>query len=124
MAISQSKFGLLAASHGMTYSLRSANGSTSGPPLQDSCGSQSSKSTTMPSSIRAWIWHYLDDNLFSFAASADLVRFASPVWDHVRALRHHLSVLRAGHGDLFTASHSRSRRARRRPGAGQRKRPR
>ncbi|KAK4149243.1 hypothetical protein C8A00DRAFT_19041 [Chaetomidium leptoderma] len=46
--------------------------------------------------VRAWIWHYLDDNLFSFSGGEDpgaLVPF-SPVWEHVRALRRHLDVLR------------------------------
>jgi hypothetical protein len=40
--------------------------------------------------VRAWIWHYLDDNLFSFSPSAgpgELVSCASPVWEHVRLLR-------------------------------------
>jgi hypothetical protein len=44
--------------------------------------------------VRAWIWHYLDDNFFSFsgggAPDGALVEFGSPVWEHVRALRRDL----------------------------------
>jgi hypothetical protein len=39
--------------------------------------------------VRAWIWHYLDDNLLSFSGdvpSAEYPPCASPVWTHVRAL--------------------------------------
>jgi hypothetical protein len=40
--------------------------------------------------VRAWIWHYLDDNLFSFGGGTQgqpLVALSSPVWEHFRALR-------------------------------------
>ncbi len=44
--------------------------------------------------VRAWIWHYLDDNFFSFsggdALPDTLVQFSSPIWEHVRALRRDL----------------------------------
>lgn len=43
--------------------------------------------------VQAWIWHYLNDNLFAIAAdvqSADLFPCSSPVWEHVRALRQKL----------------------------------
>lgn len=43
--------------------------------------------------VQAWIWHYLDDNLFSFATDAEegsLVKPSSPVWQHVRGLRREL----------------------------------
>jgi hypothetical protein len=43
--------------------------------------------------VRAWIWHYLDDNLFSFAGAAQdgtLVPLSSSTWEHVRALRRDL----------------------------------
>ncbi|KAK3294348.1 uncharacterized protein B0H64DRAFT_433529 [Chaetomium fimeti] len=46
--------------------------------------------------VRAWIWHYLDDNLFSFAGGAQgqsLVALSSPVWEHFRAFRRDLNVL-------------------------------
>ncbi|KAK3305069.1 uncharacterized protein B0T15DRAFT_574513 [Chaetomium strumarium] len=49
--------------------------------------------------VRAWIWHYLDDNIFSFSGDAqgdELVPCASPVWEHVRALRRALDGLRTG----------------------------
>jgi hypothetical protein len=39
--------------------------------------------------VRAWIWHYLDDNLFAFSPSAgagELVKCSAPVWEHVRLL--------------------------------------
>lgn len=44
--------------------------------------------------VRAWIWHYFDDNLLSFfgdTSTLDPVPCASPVWEHVRALRRDLS---------------------------------
>lgn len=43
--------------------------------------------------IRAWIWHQLDDNLFSLAGDAreeDLVQLSSATWEHVRTLRQDL----------------------------------
>ncbi len=42
--------------------------------------------------VRAWIWHYLDDNIFwsADAAHDDLVPCASPAWEHARALRREL----------------------------------
>jgi hypothetical protein len=43
--------------------------------------------------VQAWIWHYLDDNLFSFATDAEeesLVKSSSKVWTHVRGLRREL----------------------------------
>jgi hypothetical protein len=44
--------------------------------------------------VRAWIWHYLDDNLFSFSGgdedAGELVETSSPAWDCVRGLRRHL----------------------------------
>ncbi|KAH6632293.1 hypothetical protein F5144DRAFT_489514 [Chaetomium tenue] len=46
--------------------------------------------------VRAWIWHYLDDNLFSFAGGIQeqsLVPLSSPVWEHFRAFRRDLNVL-------------------------------
>ncbi|KAK4234782.1 hypothetical protein C8A03DRAFT_46961 [Achaetomium macrosporum] len=51
--------------------------------------------------VRAWIWHYLDDNIFSFSPSAgagELVKCSSPVWEHVRLLWQDLDVLRTRDG--------------------------
>ncbi|KAK3296461.1 uncharacterized protein B0H64DRAFT_170728 [Chaetomium fimeti] len=47
--------------------------------------------------VQAWIWHYLDDYLFSFAGNQQdgALKLRSPVWEHVRALRRDLDVLRA-----------------------------
>jgi hypothetical protein len=49
--------------------------------------------------VRAWIWHYLDDNFFSFsgggAPDGALIEFESPVWEHVRALRRDLDGTKA-----------------------------
>ena len=39
--------------------------------------------------VRAWIWHYIDDNLLSFLeddSSGEPLHCAAPVWSHVRAL--------------------------------------
>ncbi|KAH6627433.1 hypothetical protein F5144DRAFT_575827 [Chaetomium tenue] len=46
---------------------------------------------------QAWIWHYLDDYVFSFAGNQQdgTLKLRSPVWEHVRALRRDLDVLRA-----------------------------
>jgi len=46
--------------------------------------------------VRAWIWHYLQDNLFSFSAVAtgppdSLLECSSPVWERVRALHRDLT---------------------------------
>jgi hypothetical protein len=45
--------------------------------------------------VRAWIWHYLDDNLFSWRGgdedAGQLVRTSSPAWECVRSLRRHLA---------------------------------
>ncbi|KAK4234262.1 hypothetical protein C8A03DRAFT_37971 [Achaetomium macrosporum] len=49
--------------------------------------------------VRAWIWHYLDENLLSFSGDAqggELVPCASLVWEHVRALRRALDGFRTG----------------------------
>jgi hypothetical protein len=42
--------------------------------------------------VQAWIWHYLDDYLFSFADNQrdGTLELRSPVWEHVRALRRDL----------------------------------
>lgn len=42
--------------------------------------------------VQAWIWHYLDDYLFSFAGNQQdgTLELRSPVWEHVRALRRDL----------------------------------
>ncbi|KAH6844717.1 hypothetical protein B0I37DRAFT_167305 [Chaetomium sp. MPI-CAGE-AT-0009] len=56
--------------------------------------------------VQACIWHYLDDNLFSFAPDLEesvLVKASSPVWEHVRGLRRHLNALstrEGNHGDI------------------------
>ncbi|KAK3896770.1 hypothetical protein C8A05DRAFT_39680 [Staphylotrichum tortipilum] len=51
--------------------------------------------------VQAWIWHYLDDNIFWSAgatgAAEGLAPCASPVWEHVRALRRELHVVRTRH---------------------------
>ena len=44
--------------------------------------------------LLACIWHYLDDNLFSFAPNSEeeaLVEPSCPVWEHVRGLRRELN---------------------------------
>ncbi|KAK3291030.1 uncharacterized protein B0H64DRAFT_446828 [Chaetomium fimeti] len=46
--------------------------------------------------VQACIWHYLDDNLFSFAPDLEervLVKPSSPVWEYVRGLRRELNRL-------------------------------
>ena len=42
--------------------------------------------------VQAWIWHYLDDYIFSFAGSQrdGPLKVRSPVWEHVRTLRRDL----------------------------------
>jgi hypothetical protein len=43
--------------------------------------------------VRAWIWHYLDDNFFSFSPDAnadDLTNCSSKAWEYVRGLRREL----------------------------------
>ncbi|KAH6856104.1 hypothetical protein B0I37DRAFT_301827 [Chaetomium sp. MPI-CAGE-AT-0009] len=47
--------------------------------------------------VRAWIWHYLDDNLFSFAGGTQEqspIPLSSPVWENFRALRREFNALR------------------------------
>lgn len=61
------------------------------PVAQQLCGSDFG--SHQEALVRAWIWHYLDDNLLSFSGdvpSAEYPSWASPVWNHVRALRHEL----------------------------------
>ncbi|KAK4040413.1 hypothetical protein C8A01DRAFT_46227 [Parachaetomium inaequale] len=53
--------------------------------------------------VRAWIWHYLNNFLFSFVGDAQdevLVPLSSSTWERVRALRRDLDVLRTRH-DTF-----------------------
>ncbi|EAQ88769.1 predicted protein [Chaetomium globosum CBS 148.51] len=47
--------------------------------------------------VQAWIWHYLDDYVFSFAGNQQdgILKLRSPVWEHVQVLRRDLDVLRA-----------------------------
>lgn len=44
--------------------------------------------------LQAWVWHYLEDNIFWSAGATgvleDLAPCAFPVWGHVRALRREL----------------------------------